>query len=89
MGVGNDHVEKLIISVETHNTDIVKKMRVVVFQLSHRLIENNGAIWVINGAITTTAIVSNANFVWLINLHNKLGNISDVGLIAAATELCV
>jgi hypothetical protein len=59
VGIGDDHVEKLVIGVQAHDADIVKEVRVMIFKLGHSLIKDDCTIWVINGSVTAAAEVSN------------------------------
>lgn len=61
VGIGNDHVEKLVVGVQAHDADVVEEVRVMIFKLGHGLIKDDGTIWVINGTITAAVKVSSSS----------------------------
>jgi hypothetical protein len=61
VGIGDDHVEKLVVGVQAHDADVVEEVRIMIFKLGHGLIKDNGTIRVINGPITAAVNVSSSS----------------------------
>ena len=74
MSIGENRVDKLVIGIETHHTDILDKVRIVRLELRHGLIIDQAGIGVIDGTVSA---------------DNKLRNVGEAGLVALATELGV
>lgn len=58
VGVGDNHVEELIVGIQAYDADVLDQVGVVVLQLGHGLVKDDGTIGVINGAVAAAVRVS-------------------------------
>lgn len=58
VGVGNDHVEELVVGLEADDATVGKKLGVVSLELVHGLIKDDGGVGVIDGAVAAAGQVS-------------------------------
>jgi len=74
VGVGEDGVEELVVGFEAHDAAVVDEVWVELLKLRHGLVEDDAAVWVVDGSITADA---------------ELGHVRETLGLAHATEFGV
>jgi hypothetical protein len=64
VGIGDEHIEELIVGIKTHHANVLLQMGIFALNLGHALVVDCGAVGVVDGSIAAASQYS-ANLVYV------------------------